>query len=248
MPLTHDGRDAPLGCSALRELSGRSLVSRAVGALASSGKVGLVLVPVPPAVVDALTGLLRPGAPGLPDDVAIDVVPVPENGPAARLRAVLSAPTGSGVIPEAEVVVVLDPQYPLGSAGLTQDTVDRLHAGPELAGVIPVRPVTDTLKWVDEDDVVTGTADRDGFLTVHSPQAYRVPALASALATADARTLRAPGPEVLARLVAQNGGRLATVPAPGEVLRIVTTDDLVLAEAMLLLGGGLDAGAGQGRR
>lgn len=239
VPVLHDDRDAPLGCSALRELRGHLLLQRAVGALARSGCLGRVLVPVPPAILASVADLLHSGATGLPAGIDVEVVPVPENGPGVRARAVLSEPARVG---GATVVVVHDPLYPLASAALVQTVVDALRARSGVVGVVPVRPVTDTLTWVDEDDVVTGTADRQAFRMVCSPQAYQAQTLARALAAADSDDLRARGPEVLPGLVTAAGGRLATVPAPEEVIRIATGEDLVLADAMLQMGSSPSSG------
>jgi 2-C-methyl-D-erythritol 4-phosphate cytidylyltransferase len=264
VPLIHDDREAPAACAALRTLRTVPLVRRAVGALVRSGRVGLVLVPVPPAlstrVAELLADLTDPGGftdrsdPSGPDafDVPateIRVLPVHENGPGARTLAALR------VLPEIaqrpgrprpgtdDIVVVHDPLHPLAPAALVQAVVDALAAAPAAsgpAGVVPVRPVTDTLKWVDEDDVVTGTADREGFRMVYSPQAYRMGVLQAVLEAADPQVLRARGAELIPTLVQCSGGRLLTVPAPGEVFRVAGTDDLVLAEAMLHVGADLD--------
>jgi 2-C-methyl-D-erythritol 4-phosphate cytidylyltransferase len=240
VPVTHDDRDAPAGCAALRELRGLTLVRRAVGALARSGRVSRVLVPAPPALLAVLAEQLRAG---LPASVDVEVIPVTENGPGARVRAVLAGAAAAVCADPAGVVVVHDPLHPLAPSGLVHAVVDLLAAeqgGGACAGVVPVRPVTDTLKWVDEDDVVTGTADRQTFRMVYSPQAYRAGVLAAALATASPEDLRRRGAEVIPRVVEAAGGRLRTVPAPGEVFRIATTDDLVLAEAMLHVGADVD--------
>jgi 2-C-methyl-D-erythritol 4-phosphate cytidylyltransferase len=240
VPVTHDDRDAPAGCAALRELRGLTLVRRAVGALVRSGRVSRVLVPAPPALLSALAAQLRAG---LSAEVDVEVLPVPENGPGARVRAVLTGVAASVCADPTGIVVVHDPLHPLAPAGLVHAVVDRLSAeddGVPCAGVVPVRPVTDTLKWVDEDDVVTATADRLTFRMVYSPQAYRAGVLAAALADAPDRVLRGRGAELLPGLVEAAGGRLRTVPAPGEVFRIATTDDLVLAEAMLHVGADVD--------
>jgi 2-C-methyl-D-erythritol 4-phosphate cytidylyltransferase len=244
VPVTHDDRDAPAGCAALRELRGLSLVRRAVGALARSGRIERILVPAPPALLAALAEQLRAG---LPASVDIEVIPVAENGPGARVRAVLAGAAAAVGADPTGIVVVHDPLHPLAPAGLVHAVVDLLTAAAVVgagetpcAGVVPIRPVTDTLKWVDEDDVVTGTADRQAFRMVYSPQAYRAGVLAAALASAPPEVLRARGAEVLPRLVEAAGGRLLTVPAPGEVFRIATEEDLVLAEAMLHVGADVD--------
>jgi 2-C-methyl-D-erythritol 4-phosphate cytidylyltransferase len=236
VPVIQDDRGAPAGCAALRPLRAIELVRRAVDALLGSAMVGAVLVPVPPALITRVEELLG----GLPGRARIQVIAEQENGPGARVLAALRArPPASDAI-----VVVHDPLHPLVASALVSSVVSALidrsaGAGGDRDGcvaVLSVRSVTDTLKWVDEDDVVTATADREGFRTVCGPQAFRASALLAALSSAPKEVLRARGAEVLPLLVADGGRRLCTVPAPGEVFRIASADDLVLAEAMVAAG------------
>jgi 2-C-methyl-D-erythritol 4-phosphate cytidylyltransferase len=119
---------------------------------------------------------------------------------------------------------------------LVRDVVRGLLAEPDAAASVPAGVVTDTLKWVDGDEVVVGTADRASYAVVSSPQAYRRASLAAALAGADDETLRAQGAEVLPRLVQAGGGLVRLVPSPGEALRVATRQHIVLAEVLLQVG------------
>lgn len=197
--------------AALAELDGVPLVRRAVEALLGSGRVGRVVVPAPPDLVPALRAALG--------DLDADVV----------------HPLGE--LPDGATVVVHDPWHPLAPPQLVGAVLDALErpggdAG-EPAGVIAVRPVTDTLKQVGADGVVTATVDRQAFWTACTPQAYRwrlVPPTARALLAAGAPAQALPG------AVRAAGGRLATVVAPGEVFRVGTPGELALAEATLHAG------------
>jgi hypothetical protein len=203
VPVVHDDPDAPGGCAALRELGGMTLLRRAVDRLVGSGRVDRVTVCF--------------GARCL-CTVCFGTVP-----PDARPGAGRSAEAPSGL------VVVHDPLHALAPASLVRDVVDELLAHQEADGILPVRPVTDTLKRTGPDGVVTGTADREAFHVVGSPQVYR----AAVLARVDGWGAPALGPGDLPVLVRAAGGRLRTVPAPGEVFPVTTDDDLVLAEAVL---------------
>ena len=218
-----DDRSAPLGCAALRELRGRPLIAWAVRALTSSGVVAQTLVAVPPALEGVVADVLRGDGSG-----RLQVLPVQANGPGLRIRAALAgAPGPDGA------VVVHDALHPLAPAALVRAVVDGLGAHPDAAVCAPARPVTDTLKWVDEDEVVRGTADREGYRVIGSPQAYRRAALADALAAAPDEALRAPGADVLPRLVHARGGAVTLVPCPGETFRVGSEEDLVLVDALL---------------
>jgi 2-C-methyl-D-erythritol 4-phosphate cytidylyltransferase len=228
VPVEVDDRSAPLGCAALRRLRGRALVAWAVDALTSSGVVPLTLVAVPPALQQAVAEVLSAGT------ADVEVLPVQANGPGLRVRAALASPEGRGAAPrEQDVVVVHDPLHPLSSAAVVRDVVDALVHTAGCAASAPARPVTDTLKWVDEDEVVRETVDREGYRMIYSPQAYRRATLADALASAPEHALRAPGGDVLPRLVQAAGGAVTLVPFRGEGLRITGEDDLVLVEALL---------------
>jgi 2-C-methyl-D-erythritol 4-phosphate cytidylyltransferase len=231
VPVSHDDRRAPAGCAALRPLRGVPMLHRAVGALLRSGVVGQVVVAVPPALADPITDLLARRVHG-GGGASVRVIAVHENGPGHR---VLAALLDRAVADPGDLVVVHDPLHPLAPADLVRTVLETLRQAPpgERAAVVPVRPVTDTLKWVDQDDVVTTTVDRGGYRMVYSPQAYLAAVLLAALQGADEAGLRGPGADVLPRLVQAAGGRLLSVPAPGEVFRVATADDLVLAEAML---------------
>lgn len=233
-------------------------------------RVLIAAPPVLVAVVERLLadpdirGELRRGPDGA--GAGIQVLPVRENGHGFGIRAVLD----SADLPENRPVVVHDPLYPLASQTLVTAVVEALTrsrtpsstsagpgVGPDIGGsggsgggavpswerrvaAVPVRPVTDTLKWIDEDDVVLGTADREQFRMVYSPQAYWSGALRTLLASATSGQLCAAGPDVLPQMVQAAGGRLLPVPAPAEVFRLSTEEDLVLADAMLHVAEGVN--------
>jgi 2-C-methyl-D-erythritol 4-phosphate cytidylyltransferase len=231
VPVAPDDRQAPGGPPAFRELGGVPLLRRAVAALAESGVVERVVVACPRSLVGAAADLtvVPAGVRWAP----VDIVATAGPGPGHRLQAVLA---DTGAEPGA-LVVVHDPLHPLASAALVRDVVAALLDAPaDVVAAVPVRPVTDTLKWVDEDDVVRSTADREGFRMVYSPQAHRFAALVAALAGAADGELRGVGADVLPRLAQRQGGRIVAVPAPGEVFRIATPEDVALAEAMLQVG------------
>jgi 2-C-methyl-D-erythritol 4-phosphate cytidylyltransferase len=227
IPVDVDDRSAPLGCAALRTLRGRPLLAWAVGALSSSGVVPLTIVAVPPALEEAVAGVLR----AEPAE-RVEVLPVEAGACGLGVRATLESPRGRRSAGN-DVVVVHDPLHPLSSPELVRAVVDHLVAARGAAACAPARPVTDTLKWVDEDDIVRGTVDREAYRVLCTPQAYRREALASALASAPDDALRGRGADVLPRVVQAAGGSVTLVPSPGEAFRVGCQDDLVLVEALL---------------
>jgi 2-C-methyl-D-erythritol 4-phosphate cytidylyltransferase len=145
-----------------------------------------------------------------------------------------------------DIVVLHDPLYPLAPAALVRLVVQALHDHPAAAAAVPVRQVTDTLKRLDEQDVVETTVDRASHRMVFSPQAYRVRALLAALSETGAAAGSTAAGEgdlqvhTLPERVQATGGRLVPVPAPGEVFRVGHRDDLALVEAMVQVGADVD--------
>lgn len=255
---------APHGCPGLRELAGVSLLQRAVATLATSAAVRRVVVAAPPELEVPVRAALA-GLTSTPLD-ALDVVRSLDSGHGAGRGPDLATAIESG----GETIVVHDPLYPLAPAALVRAVVRELIRAPDAVAAVPVRPVTDTLKWVDHGEVVRDTADRERYRWIASPQAYRRTALLAALADtgeagpagaarpgAPPRPDAAPRPgappraaaDVLPHLVGARRGRLLLVPAPADVVRVGTQDELVLAEALLrLTAGGPDVRSAGARR
>jgi 2-C-methyl-D-erythritol 4-phosphate cytidylyltransferase len=135
------------------------------------------------------------------------------------VRAGLAAVPG-----DAAIIVVHDAARPLAGVDLFAAVV----AAAEVEGtdgVIPVLPVSDTLKRTSQG-VVLSTVDRDGLVTVQTPQAFDAQALRAAHrsggdATDDAGLLEAVGATV------------RTVPGDPRNLKITRPEDLELAEALM---------------
>ena len=170
----------------------------------------------PSAVCDG--GLPAPGATG---DAAFGATTVVAGGDtrAASVRAGLAAVPG-----DVGIIVIHDAARPLASPELFASVVAAVRSG-DAHGVIPVVPVSDTLKRV-EDGVVVGTVDRDGLVAVQTPQAFVAEALRSAHrdggeATDDAGLLEAAGLPI------------ATVEGDPRNLKLTRPEDLVLAEALM---------------
>ena len=82
-------------------------------------------------------------------------------------------------------VLVHDSARPFLSTALTTRLAAALDDNPGLCGVIPGLPVTDTIKEVDGDGIVTGTPPRALLRAVQTPQAFPVEELRMAHARAE---------------------------------------------------------------
>jgi 2-C-methyl-D-erythritol 4-phosphate cytidylyltransferase len=203
------GRGERLGSAGpktLVELGGRPMLSWSVAALRAVDAITEIVVALP-AGVDAPRGCV--GALG--GDVR-----------SASVRAALAAAS-----PDGDPVLVHDGARPL----VTPSLIEAVLAG--LEGVdcaIAAAPVTDTMKEVDDHQIVLRTLDRARLWSVQTPQVFTRAALERALAM-PAETVAAATDE--AWLVEQAGGLVRIVAAPAENLKVTTRRDLKVAEQLL---------------
>lgn len=123
----------------------------------------------------------------------------------------------SAVPPDAGIICVHDAARPLASPGLFAAVVAAVRAGADAA--VPGVPVTDTVKVVDADGVVTATPDRARLVAVQTPQAFRAGVL---------RAAHAGEPEGTddAALVEAIGGRVLVVPGEADNRKITVPADV----------------------
>jgi 2-C-methyl-D-erythritol 4-phosphate cytidylyltransferase len=195
------------------ELAGRPVASWSVAA-ARPASDGVVLV-VPEG--DRGPGVPGPGAE--PDDCGADRVVTGGVARADSVRAGLAA-----VPDEAEVIVVHDAARPLAPPSLFAAVIDAVRTGGAVCA-IPVLPVTDTLKRTS-GGLVTSTVDRDGLVSVQTPQAFAADVLRRAHGSGGVTTDDA-------GLVEQLGLPVRSVPGDPRNLKITRPDDLDLAGTLL---------------
>lgn len=137
----------------------------------------------------------------------------------ASVRAGLAAVPG-----DAGVVLVHDAARPLATASLFERVIEAVRGGADAA--IPVVAVTDTIRHVDG-----GVVDRDQLRSVQTPQGFAASTLRSV-------HLGEPDATDDAGLVESVGGSVALVEGETTNLKITDPHDLVVAEALLGIGGG----------
>lgn len=122
-------------------------------------------------------------------------------------------------------VLVHDAARPLASVSLAAAVIERLAVG-DVAAVIPVVAVRDTIKRVADDRVVENV-DRSDLVAAQTPQGFEIGALRAAHAadTADASDD--------AVLVERSGGVVAIVAGEPQNLKITYPEDLAVAEALV---------------
>ncbi|MGH9097077.1 MAG: 2-C-methyl-D-erythritol 4-phosphate cytidylyltransferase [Acidimicrobiales bacterium] len=159
-----------------------------------------------------------PGADELGADQVVAGGPTRSHSVRAGLAAV---PT------EASVIIVHDAARPLASASLFGSVVDAL-AEDDVHGVVPVLRVTDTLKRVADGEVST-TVDREGMVSVQTPQAF---------VAATLRAAHAGGGEATddAGLLEALGATVRTVPGEPSNFKLTHPEDMVIAQALVRRG------------
>jgi 2-C-methyl-D-erythritol 4-phosphate cytidylyltransferase len=101
----------------------------------------------------------------------------------------------------------------------------RKHGAAVLAA-----PITDTLKFADANQVVSGSIDRQNVFAMQTPQIFRRQLLLDAYQHVAEKSLTITD-EVSA--VEHAGGRIAIVPAEEQNLKITFASDLSVAEFIL---------------
>ena len=202
-------------------LAGIPLVVRSAHALVSSGVVRRVVVTAPPDALDDVVAAVGE-APGL------EVVP----GGATRQASVAAALARLVDEPDDAVVLVHDAARPLVPVRLVRRVAGAVALGR--SAVVPVLPVTDTIKRVAADGAVVETIDRRELRAVQTPQGFTLAVLRSAHAAAAHRA----SDEALAAtddagLVEADGGQVWAVEGHEDAMKITTGRDLAVATALV---------------
>ncbi|MGX4658209.1 2-C-methyl-D-erythritol 4-phosphate cytidylyltransferase [Micromonospora sp. SCSIO 07396] len=208
-------RLGPGGPKALRLLGGEPLLVHVVRRIAAAPSVHTVVVAAPAAEVDAVRQLLTPVAPVL-------VVAGGGERQASVANALAAVPPGP------DIVLVHDAARALTPPALVEAVAAAVRAGHD--AVIPVLPVSDTIKRVDAAGVVLATVDRSALRAVQTPQGFRRGVLAAAHAAAGDPLTDDAG------LVEQQGVPVFCVPGSEYALKVTRPFDLTLAEHLLAAG------------
>jgi 2-C-methyl-D-erythritol 4-phosphate cytidylyltransferase len=198
---------------ALVPLRGRPLLTWSLDAFAGHPDIDSVVVVAPAASV----GAVRSAVGGLATVVT---------GGATRQRSV--ALGLAALDPDVELVLVHDAARPLVEASTISAVVACLRQGAP--AVIPVLPVTDTVKRVDAAGQVIATVERADLRAVQTPQGFSRTVLVAAHRAAEQR----PAPEVTddAGLLEALGVTVQTVAGAESCFKITTQHDLRLAHQL----------------
>ena len=191
------------------EMDGRPVLLYSLDVVRSSRAITDIVVTVPSGWEGRASALAGAG---------IRVV----TGGDTRQRSVAAALRSLEDTPDLDVVVCHDVARPLATAGLLETVVNALQ---DADGAVPVIPMVDTVKRV-EDGRVVETIPRGGMVRVQTPQAFRFQALLRAHRDA------APWDEVAtddSALLERIGLRVVAVEGEPDNIKITTPADLQLA-------------------
>lgn len=209
------GGEAP---KAFREVGGESLLVHAVRGLraAAAADLACFVIAVPPGTEDVVFKVLEPY-------VGAAFLRCVSGGSERTdsVRAALELVPVDGI----DCILVHDAARPFVPAAVIERVVDAVRAGAP--AVIPVVPVTDTIKRVDPAGKVLDTPDRAALVAVQTPQGFEPSLLRRAHA------VDAAGATDDAMLAERLGVTVQTVEGSEDAFKITHPRDLILAESVL---------------
>ena len=139
-----------------------------------------------------------------------------------------SVQSGLNAVDQAsEFVAVHDAARPL----ITPHEIERvLSVARKHAAAVLAAPITDTIKFADANQVVSGSIDRQNVFAMQTPQIFRRESLLDAYERVSRNSLTVTD-EVSA--IEHAGGSIVIVPAQDHNLKITYASDLPLAEFIL---------------
>lgn len=154
------------------------------------------------------------------------VGPVPGGVPGGNRRRDSVLAGLSEVPDEVDYVVIHDAARPLAQKEMVQALIGTLLTR-DVDGVVPAVPVRDTLKEVDDNDVVSRTLPRDHCVAVQTPQGFAVRALRAAHAALEGSYTDDAG------MVEENGGRVVVIPGDPRNMKVTFPEDLAVVRALV---------------
>ncbi len=214
VPAAGTGQRLAVGVpKAFFQLDGRTLVERAVSGLLESGVVDRVVVAVPADRTDQAKLILGRQATVIA-------------GGANRSESVGRALAALADAEQSGFVLVHDAARALTPPALVVRVVEALQAGHE--AVVPVLPLSDTIKAIDANGVVLRTPERTGLRAAQTPQGFATELLLRAYQLAVTADFTDD-----ASMVEHIGGQVRVVEGDPLAFKITTRLDVLLAQAIV---------------
>lgn len=196
-------------------IGGRPILAVATGAAAASPAVSSVVVTAPVGWEDRARVCV--------EDCGVPVVVV--TGGSTRRASVLAAL--EALPPETRVVAIHDAARPFAPPDLFTAVI--AGVSEQTPGVVPVAPVTDTVKHV-VDGMVVRTLDRERLGLAQTPQAFDVVVLRAAHGRATSSSVSLTDD---AAALEHDGIAIAAIPGDPSNVKITTLFDLANADARM---------------
>jgi len=126
-------------------------------------------------------------------------------------------------------VMIHDGARPLVSKELLKRIINAMDE--EIDGVIPVIPVKDTIKEIN-NGIVVRTLKRDALVSVQTPQLFRFKTLKNAYIKYKEEFFTDD-----ASVVEKYGGKIKVIPGEYKNIKITTPEDIIIAETFLTMEG-----------
>ena len=198
---------------ALHELAGKPLLWHCWQNVAAAPSVGAIIIAAPADAVELVQGIA-------PEAIVVA-------GGATRQESVAAAL--AAVPPDFDIVLVHDAARALTPPELIEAVAGAVRSGHD--AVIPGLPVVDTIKEISGEGRVVATVDREALRAVQTPQGFRRSVLSKAHA------LPGGGHTDDAGMVERLGVPVHVVAGHPRAMKITTPWDLIIAEAILRVGG-----------
>jgi 2-C-methyl-D-erythritol 4-phosphate cytidylyltransferase len=191
------------------------MLVHAVKALAASPIVEVVIVAAPEASVEEVRSLLSR------QDFSADVSVVAggDSRSESVARALIALPD------DVDVVLVHDAARPLVPVEVVTGVANAVRDGHE--AVVPVIPVVDTIKCINDDGQILGTVPREQLRGTQTPQGFRREVLQRAHAEVDSPVTDDAG------MVESLGISVHAIDGHEEAFKVTKPLDFLLAEAVI---------------
>lgn len=208
-------RLGPGAPKALREIAGSPMLVYAVKALAASPMVDLVVVAAPADFVEEVRSLVV----GPEYGAEVVVVAGGETRSESVARALITLPF------DIEIVLVHDAARPLVPVEIVTAVASAVRDGH--AAVIPVIPLVDTIKSIDEAGLIRGTVPREQLRATQTPQGFERDLLQRAHAEVEDAVTDDAG------MIESLGIPVHSIEGHAESFKVTRPLDVVLAEAVI---------------
>ncbi len=201
------------------ELCGLPVLCWSIAALDESPSVGHIVVVCPAGRVDETREVVSK----VKAHVPVSFVPGGTTRQESCLAGIRAVPAGFAF------VAIHDGARPLIQPATVEAVIARVREDASLAGAICAHPSADTLKVVEEGQVVS-TPDRSRYWAVQTPQVFRTQDVLAAHERAAEEGFVGTDDS---SLVERAGGRVACVESPSDNMKVTMPEDRAPIEAIL---------------